>query len=340
MNPLAVLRPAVYAALTSPALELGSVVVPVVAYGLPAGTGPYILSDPAQDTSTEAAAARSCKQWECTLLLDMVTLHQVGAISVAKADELAVLASDRLSDVLLPLANGYRMMSAKVEQINGGNDFDGEKADVHRYLRLRYLVYLNGAATAAPAPVPLNDLTPAQIVAQYDDVPGLTALLSESVTVVDVYGTTNPATVLPGDAYTCATPPVSTVTNPNAGGAVTSLTPGQNYNIPVYNTSPVTITDNNTTPATVTTRNPGTSYTVVTYDTRPIIQAPFAADSADTFTATIDSHSAGTYASLSGAGSVKKNGVAATYPLTLAIADTITFTRTVAGAVVTLTLNP
>lgn len=149
MNPLKYLRPAVYAALTTPALELAGESVPVLAYGATDATA-YVLLPPAQDTASPTSASRSCKGWSCTLLVDVVTLNKTAELSVARADALAELVSERLDGVRLVLEGDMQISQATVEQVNGGESYDGEKVDIHRYLRLRYQVYYNAPAPALP----------------------------------------------------------------------------------------------------------------------------------------------------------------------------------------------
>lgn len=142
MNPLAYLRPAVYAALTSPALVLDGATVSVKAYGAGEGSA-YVLLPPAQDTANKTNTNPRCQQWECTLLVDAVTLHPNTQLSVARADALADLLSARLDGNRLPLPQGLQVTRAAVENVNGADDSDGEQVDIHRYLRVRYSISLN-----------------------------------------------------------------------------------------------------------------------------------------------------------------------------------------------------
>ena len=157
MNPLRYLRPAVYAALTSPALELAGIPVPVRAYGIGAEAA-YVLLSPDQDTLSSISSGPRCEQWDCTLLVDVVTLHRNGALSVALADELADLITERLHHNRFPLPLGLHLLRAVVEGVNGASQLDGEQVDIHRYLRLRYTVAYNPPA-APPAPVPAPTIT-------------------------------------------------------------------------------------------------------------------------------------------------------------------------------------
>ncbi len=157
MNPLRYLRPAVYAALTRPALVLASgAVLPVRAYGSAATEPVYLLLSPDQDTQNLTQAGRACTQWDCTLLVDVVTLHQNGALSVALADEVADAVTERLHQYRPMLPAGLQLLRAVVESVNGGSQLDGEQVDIHRYLRLRYsLAYQGGAVGPAPAVAPV-----------------------------------------------------------------------------------------------------------------------------------------------------------------------------------------
>ena len=152
MNPLRYLRPAVYAALTSPAVVLaGGATVPVRAYG----SGPelvYLLLSPDQDTQNLTLAGRACDQWDCTLLVDVVTLHANGALSVALADEAADAVTQHLHRNRLALPAGLQILRATVESMNGGSALDGEQVDIHRYLRVRYTIAYSIPTGPAPTP--------------------------------------------------------------------------------------------------------------------------------------------------------------------------------------------
>ena len=157
MNPLRYLRPAVYAALTSPAVVLESgVSVPVRAYGR-GMEAVYILLNPDQDTCNKTLDGRACKQWDCTLLVDVVTLHRNGELSVALADEAADAVSAHLDNARLALPAGLQILRATVENINGGSQLDGEQVDIHRYLRVRYTIaYSIPAGPPTPASTIIN----------------------------------------------------------------------------------------------------------------------------------------------------------------------------------------
>ena len=154
MNPLRYLRPAVYAALTSPAVVLVSgVMVPVRAYGR--GTeAAYILLNPDQDTCNSTIDSPRCQQWDCTLLVDVVTLHASGTLSTALADEVADAVADHLHHNRFTLPAGLQLLAAKVESVSGGSGLDGEQVDIHRYLRLRYTVAYNAPAGSPALPTP------------------------------------------------------------------------------------------------------------------------------------------------------------------------------------------
>ena len=156
MNPLRYLRPAVYAALTSPAVVLASgVTVPVRAYGR--GTeAAYILLNPDQDTCNITLDGLRCQQWDCTLLVDVVTLHASTLLTVADADEAADAVADHLHHNRFTLPAGLQILTAKVDSFNGGSGLDGEQVDIHRYLRLRYSLAYNAPSVPLPVPTILN----------------------------------------------------------------------------------------------------------------------------------------------------------------------------------------
>lgn len=160
MNPLRYLRPAVFAALTSPAVELDGAVVPVKAFG-EAEADVYVLLDPNQDTSNTTLRTRACRRWDCTLLVDVVTRNKNNRLSVEVADEVADLVSERLDNLRMELPSSLMVESATVETILGGGNLDGEQVDIHRYLRLRYTINHDLSATtdtylgALGGPLPL-----------------------------------------------------------------------------------------------------------------------------------------------------------------------------------------
>ena len=166
MNPLRYLRPAVYAALTSPAVVLASgVTVPVRAYGR--STDPVsILLSPEQDTCNSTLDSPRCQQWDCTLLVDVVTLHASTLLSIAEADEAADVVADHLHQNRFALPAGLQILRARVESVNGGSGLDGEQVDIHRYLRLRYSLAYNVPATA-PATAPAIQRFAAQFPLQF-----------------------------------------------------------------------------------------------------------------------------------------------------------------------------
>ena len=154
MNPLRYLRPAVYAALTSPAVVLADgAVLPVRAYG--GGTeAVYLLLNPDQDTQNLTLSGPRCQQWDCTLLVDVVSLHASTVLSVAEADEAADVVADHLHQNRFALPAGLQVLRARVETVNGGSELDGEQVDIHRYLRLRYSLAYNAPSPGLPATGP------------------------------------------------------------------------------------------------------------------------------------------------------------------------------------------
>ena len=120
-----------------------------------AGRSRCFLLNPDQDTCNSTLDGPRCQQWDCTLLVDVVTLHANGALSTALADEAADVVADHLHHNRFTLPAGLQLLTAKVDSVNGGSGLDGEQVDIHRYLRLRYTVAYNPPATLpAPAPPP------------------------------------------------------------------------------------------------------------------------------------------------------------------------------------------
>jgi hypothetical protein len=128
--------------MATPGLTLAGASVPVLAYGQ-AQASAYVLLPPAQDTQSLTISTAHCQEWDCTLLVDVVTRHASGELSTEDADTLADLVSDRLDGNRLALPQGLQILRAVVEQVNGGDALDGEQVDIHRYLRLRYTLSLN-----------------------------------------------------------------------------------------------------------------------------------------------------------------------------------------------------
>lgn len=139
MQPLEALLPAIITQLTTPPLVLEGEEIGVYEHNAE-GTR-YVLVN--QPTANRAGGSAGCKVWDCTVLLDCVTLFAPEAVSSGPADALASLVVDRLDEVVLPLAGGFQMGTADVDTVQGINDaFDGEQTDVHRYVRMRFQLYL------------------------------------------------------------------------------------------------------------------------------------------------------------------------------------------------------
>lgn len=140
VQPLEALVPALYTALTSPSLLLDSQAVPVYEHN--AEGAQYVLIG--QPTANRAGGSTACRIWDCTVLLDCVTLFHPEDVSSGPADAIASLVVSRLDGKRLPLAGGFQMGTATAETVEGLNDaFDGEETDVHRYVRMRFQLYLN-----------------------------------------------------------------------------------------------------------------------------------------------------------------------------------------------------
>lgn len=139
MNPLRYLLPAIYTALTTPE----PLTAPVFQH-LPAGYGgdAYVLLG--QPTAEPTRGSVGCRQWDCTVLLDCVTLFAPGEASSIPADELADAVLSRLEAQALPLGGGLQMGRARLQLLNGADDaFDGKQIDVHRYVRMRFSLSYN-----------------------------------------------------------------------------------------------------------------------------------------------------------------------------------------------------
>lgn len=151
MQPLQPLLPAIYAALLG--LEYEGVTVPVYQPQLPNDEHPdrYVLIG--QPTANRAGGSRACRIWSCTVLLDCVTVFAPGETSSIPADAIASLVCDRLDGATL-LVPGYQAGEATAEAVLSGTDFDGEEADVHRYVRMRFPLYEHLGAGNPVAQVP------------------------------------------------------------------------------------------------------------------------------------------------------------------------------------------
>jgi hypothetical protein len=167
VNPIKYLIPAVYQALTqglttsngggyvaagyvsggyvgsATPLLIEGLPVPVYQHLPPSDAGDrYVLLG--QPTCEQEPGSQGCKSWDCTLLLDCITLYDPGYATSILADELADQLSARTDGLRLTLPAGLQAAPATVENIHGLQDtFDGRQTEVHRYMRLRYSLYTN-----------------------------------------------------------------------------------------------------------------------------------------------------------------------------------------------------
>ena len=151
MNPLLHLLPAVYAALSRPALTWAGAPVPAFEHLAQPLAGHYVLLE--QPTATGQGGGRQCRQWSCTALVDVVTQFPTDLVSSAPADALADQITDRLEgQALYGLPAGYDCGPAVLELHNelreGGAGV--ELAAVRRLLRFRWTVYAHATAPIWP----------------------------------------------------------------------------------------------------------------------------------------------------------------------------------------------
>lgn len=136
MNPLAVLLPALHAALTAPALELAGAAVPVGQYFDVAQAGPYVEID--QPTDTDLSGASLCGPFSCTVLLNVVTQFPARAVSGLPAEALVSQINARLRGQRLPLPAGWDCQPGTLEPGLQLKETDGEQRLVRRLLRYRW----------------------------------------------------------------------------------------------------------------------------------------------------------------------------------------------------------
>jgi hypothetical protein len=155
MDPLLRLVPAVYAALTSPALEYGSVSVPVYQHLNEPNRGHYVLLT--QPTTATRSLNPNCRQWSCTLLLDVVTQFAEGAVSTIPAATIADQILTRLEGQRLSLPDRWDCGPGSVELETQLTEA-GELLALRRLIRLRWEVYYHATSAPVPEPDPEDEL--------------------------------------------------------------------------------------------------------------------------------------------------------------------------------------
>lgn len=135
MNPLLRLSPAVYAALSG--LAYAGVPVPAVEFLAAPTAGHYVLLE--QPTAVEVSGRARCKQWTCTLVVDVVTQFAGDLLSSGPADALSEQVLVALQDVALPLPEaGWQCSAGTLELSTELRETDGALKAVRRLLRLRW----------------------------------------------------------------------------------------------------------------------------------------------------------------------------------------------------------
>lgn len=138
MNPLLQLSPALYAKLTSPALTVAGVAVPVWRHLPLPEPGHYVHLQ--QPTLAALPGATGCKVWSCTTLVDVITQFQPGYVSDAPVNELIEQITNRLDGQRLALT-GYDCGPATYDPSQPLEEADGELIAVRQLLRFRWAVY-------------------------------------------------------------------------------------------------------------------------------------------------------------------------------------------------------
>lgn len=139
MNPLAVLRPALYTALTSPALLLAGADVPVGEYFPGAPGAAYVEID--QPTDTDAGGSAGCRQFSCTALLNVVTQFNSVQVSGNMAETIVSQIHARLRGQVLPMPDGWQCGPGQLEPALQVKETNGEQTLVRRLLRYRWALY-------------------------------------------------------------------------------------------------------------------------------------------------------------------------------------------------------
>lgn len=143
MNPLAVLLPAVYAALASPPLTWQGQPVPVGQFVGPDWdkAGHYVLLS--QPSDGDAGGSTGCNRFSCTVLIDVVTQFGKDLLSAAPAEALVSQINGRLRRTRLGLPSGWDCQPGTLEVASQLEELDGELVAIRRLLRYRWELYYN-----------------------------------------------------------------------------------------------------------------------------------------------------------------------------------------------------
>jgi hypothetical protein len=140
MNPLAVLIPALYTALTSPPLSYAGVEVPVYEHLEGNNAGHYVLLE--QPSDADAGGTAGCKHFSCTVLVDVVTQF-ADVVSSLPAESIVTQVHERLRGTRLALPDRWDCQPSTVEPATQLKELDGELVAVRRLLRYRWEIYYN-----------------------------------------------------------------------------------------------------------------------------------------------------------------------------------------------------
>lgn len=163
MDPLTYLLPAVYTALSAPALTVEGASVPVFQHLPEPLAGHYVLLT--QPTAVDEGGSADCMGWSCTLLIDVVTQFPTRAINTIPSQQLAAAILERLhraADGIRPrltLPDAWDCGPASLVLNQGLDDpaAPGQQLFAYRRLiRLRWPVYYHVPATPQPEPDPDN----------------------------------------------------------------------------------------------------------------------------------------------------------------------------------------
>lgn len=153
MNPLARLSPALYTALTG--LAYAGVAVPVYQH-VPEKAPLYyvVLHEP---KIGQATGRLTCRQWPCSVTVEVITRFATDAVSSVPADAIADLVLARLDGRSLPLIGGWQAMEGQLAAGDGeGEPTDGDYRLVRRRLTLRWVLFNHGQQVSPVPPVLLN----------------------------------------------------------------------------------------------------------------------------------------------------------------------------------------
>lgn len=161
MNPLAVLLPALHAKLTSPELLVNGAVVPVKEYFPLNQPGHYV--EVTQPTDTDAGGGAHCPQFDCTVLLNVVTQFAGRTITRVPAESIVTQINERLRGQRLALPDGWDCSPGILSALQVGVEKPDQLLSIRRLLRYRWtLTYHIPAVAPVPAgylnavyPVPL-----------------------------------------------------------------------------------------------------------------------------------------------------------------------------------------